>query len=135
MMLSLLVTGLVYVLGVFVMVSLIEPGEFANDLAPAATAVKQLFHWLPEGWGTYLMTGAAMAAFASTGNAGLLSTSRYPFAMSRDTLFPKGFAKVGKSGTPYPAILDRKSTRLNSSHVRISYAVFCLKKKKTKQHT
>src|SRR5690554_7788632 len=26
--------------------------------------------------------------------------------------------------------LDRKSTRLNSSHVRISYAVFCLKKKK-----
>src|SRR3989442_11775416 len=28
--------------------------------------------------------------------------------------------------------LDRKSTRLNSSHVRISYAVFCLKKKKPK---
>src|SRR5690554_1835305 len=29
-------------------------------------------------------------------------------------------------------ITDRKSTRLNSSHVRISYAVFCLKKKKKK---
>src|SRR5690625_5621121 len=29
-------------------------------------------------------------------------------------------------------ILDRKSTRLNSSHVAISYAVFCLKKKKTR---
>src|SRR5690554_6965200 len=28
--------------------------------------------------------------------------------------------------------VDRKSTRLNSSHVRISYAVFCLKKKKTR---
>src|SRR2546430_12117660 len=28
-------------------------------------------------------------------------------------------------------ILDRKSTRLNSSHSQISYAVFCLKKKKT----
>src|SRR5690606_41161122 len=28
-------------------------------------------------------------------------------------------------------VLDRKSTRLNSSHVKISYAVFCLKKKKT----
>src|SRR5437899_8569970 len=28
--------------------------------------------------------------------------------------------------------LDRKSTRLNSSHLGISYAVFCLKKKKTK---
>src|SRR5436305_9208386 len=32
-----------------------------------------------------------------------------------------------------PAI-DRKSTRLNSSHVRISYAVFCLKKKKIHIH-
>src|SRR2546430_12041828 len=32
-------------------------------------------------------------------------------------------------------IRDRKSTRLNSSHSQISYAVFCLKKKKTKRHT
>src|SRR3712207_8521523 len=30
------------------------------------------------------------------------------------------------------SILDRKSTRLNSSHANISYAVFCLKKKKNK---
>src|SRR5436305_10279093 len=30
---------------------------------------------------------------------------------------------------------DRKSTRLNSSHVRISYAVFCLKKKKRQEDT
>src|SRR5438876_7921627 len=30
-------------------------------------------------------------------------------------------------------VLDRKSTRLNSSHPSISYAVFCLKKKKTKK--
>src|SRR3712207_6958018 len=32
-------------------------------------------------------------------------------------------------------IQDRKSTRLNSSHANISYAVFCLKKKKTTQYT
>src|SRR2546428_5000191 len=35
-------------------------------------------------------------------------------------------------GTPFdkePEVLDRKSTRLNSSHDQISYAVFCLKKK------
>src|SRR5690625_6268796 len=31
--------------------------------------------------------------------------------------------------------LDRKSTRLNSSHVAISYAVFCLKKKKIRKET
>src|SRR3712207_7286417 len=30
-----------------------------------------------------------------------------------------------------PFVRDRKSTRLNSSHANISYAVFCLKKKKT----
>src|SRR5688572_31407262 len=30
--------------------------------------------------------------------------------------------------------VDRKSTRLNSSHSQISYAVFCLKKKKKKEH-
>src|SRR6266496_6131481 len=36
----------------------------------------------------------------------------------------------------WPGRADRKSTRLNSSHVEISYAVFCLKKKKktTQQH-
>src|SRR5690554_7772757 len=33
----------------------------------------------------------------------------------------------------FPQVEDRKSTRLNSSHVRISYAVFCLKKKKKTQ--
>src|SRR5690606_41068542 len=32
----------------------------------------------------------------------------------------------------YQVLIDRKSTRLNSSHVKISYAVFCLKKKKSK---
>src|SRR5690554_7581752 len=35
-------------------------------------------------------------------------------------------------GLPELIIGDRKSTRLNSSHVRISYAVFCLKKKNMK---
>src|SRR5437868_13671632 len=34
-----------------------------------------------------------------------------------------------------PYVLDRKSTRLNSSHVSISYAVFCLKKKKKNKLT
>src|SRR5690606_11970511 len=34
------------------------------------------------------------------------------------------------SGFGYKLLIDRKSTRLNSSHVKISYAVFCLKKKK-----
>src|SRR2546430_6206893 len=36
----------------------------------------------------------------------------------------------GAKNTPNMVIIDRKSTRLNSSHSQISYAVFCLKKKK-----
>src|SRR5690554_5386183 len=43
--------------------------------------------------------------------------------------FPHAWGRL--MGALYlPVTLDRKSTRLNSSHVRISYAVFCLKKKK-----
>src|SRR5258707_5123934 len=34
-----------------------------------------------------------------------------------------------------PGVVDRKSTRLNSSHANISYAVFCLKKKKKRTRT
>src|SRR5699024_12286860 len=39
-------------------------------------------------------------------------------------------AGCGRVGVFADDLLDRKSTRLNSSHVSISYAVFCLKKKK-----
>src|SRR2546427_5418498 len=40
-------------------------------------------------------------------------------------------AQLARAGTDFLAVgIDRKSTRLNSSHSQISYAVFCLKKKK-----
>src|SRR5690606_41369016 len=40
-----------------------------------------------------------------------------------------GFVNAVDEEGGYPLLVDRKSTRLNSSHVKISYAVFCLKKK------
>src|SRR5690606_41018306 len=40
-------------------------------------------------------------------------------------------ADLARQGKRVALLIDRKSTRLNSSHVKISYAVFCLKKKKT----
>src|SRR3712207_7195202 len=43
---------------------------------------------------------------------------------------PEQFA----TGATHDALVDRKSTRLNSSHANISYAVFCLKKKKINQN-
>src|SRR3712207_6913930 len=43
----------------------------------------------------------------------------------------RGLADLHDTAGQVP--VDRKSTRLNSSHANISYAVFCLKKKKTQQ--
>src|SRR5690349_23091700 len=45
----------------------------------------------------------------------------------------EAIALSGRPANDIQAISDRKSTRLNSSHVEISYAVFCLKKKKKKK--
>src|SRR6266513_5626229 len=45
------------------------------------------------------------------------------------------FSRANSPASPATSVqssIDRKSTRLNSSHVSISYAVFCLKKKKNK---
>src|SRR5690606_40395680 len=57
---------------------------------------------------------------------------------SRPSDPPQSQALADRLGPEAPAAdqsrveyLDRKSTRLNSSHVKISYAVFCLKKKRT----
>src|SRR5437870_13336820 len=49
----------------------------------------------------------------------------------RETRARSAFPRPQRHGAPR----DRKSTRLNSSHVAISYAVFCLKKKKKKTIT
>src|SRR5947208_6268710 len=43
--------------------------------------------------------------------------------------------ETDKATMEFEAVEDRKSTRLNSSHQIISYAVFCLKKKKKKKKT
>src|SRR5256885_9637604 len=48
-----------------------------------------------------------------------------PFRLTRN-----GHTLVGSDDMRIPGNADRKSTRLNSSHLVISYAVFCLKKKK-----
>src|SRR5256885_16839503 len=56
------------------------------------------------------------------------------FTMSKSASGIKGMALrrelPGKCAAPERSREDRKSTRLNSSHLVISYAVFCLKKKK-----
>jgi len=105
MILSLAVTSLVYVLGVFVIVAIVDPAALPTDLTPVATAAEPVFTWLPARIGLLLIVIAALAAFASTGNAGMLSASRYPLAMARDRLLPQSFSAVGRFHTPVRSIL------------------------------
>src|SRR5690606_33977438 len=72
--------------------------------------------------GNFLATRVALAVLDVLYNDGVLE--RVPQAAQRLWQGLKGLAER------HPKVLDRKSTRLNSSHVKISYAVFCLKKKK-----
>src|SRR5205807_8875176 len=73
---------------------------------------------------------AAPARPAGTLRAGAADRQRRPASAARSTTragLPGGWDRV--------AFEDRKSTRLNSSHLVISYAVFCLKKKKKQVQT
>ena len=105
MILSLATATFVYVVGVYIMVAVLEPDVLHADLTPVATAAEAFFDWLPSPVGLILIIVAAIAAFASTGNAGILSASRYPLAMARDHLMSRRLAAVGRFGTPVPAIL------------------------------
>src|SRR5688572_31667031 len=62
--------------------------------------------------------------------------------LQSEGIYAAGWEQLGRAVTDFISarvlkvlcVLDRKSTRLNSSHSQISYAVFCLKKKKKKQY-
>src|SRR5690554_7519392 len=76
-------------------------------------------------------------AFINSGRVRLVQAGDKREELRRERASQQDFASVETAkrwgmelGADY--MLDRKSTRLNSSHVRISYAVFCLKKKKKK---
>ena len=105
MVLSLCTAVVVYTVGVFIIVAVLPAEELRNDLTPVATAAQAFFQWLPGGLGVMLIVLAAIAAFASTGNAGILSASRYPLAMARDRLVSPRFGKLGRFDTPTFAIV------------------------------
>jgi mannitol/fructose-specific phosphotransferase system IIA component (Ntr-type) len=83
----------------------LDADALRSDLTPVATSGELFMNWLPGATGLILIVVAAIAAFASTGNAGILSASRYPLAMARDRLVPAGFSKLGRFGTPTLSIL------------------------------
>src|SRR3989442_3118545 len=98
--------------------------------------------------GPYAVLGSRAAKFSSPPTSETCPTFWVAHALERHTVPPDSADRsrtarstlivASRCGVTSPAIpppavgfvtLDRKSTRLNSSHVRISYAVFCLKQK------
>ncbi len=102
---SLIITTIIYVAGVFIIVGVLPADELWGDLAPVSSAAERVFSLIPPRAGALMIMAAAVAAFASTGNAGLMTASRYPLAMARDKKFPSTFAILSRFRTPLLPII------------------------------
>jgi len=106
MFLAYAVVALLYVAGVLVVVGSVDAdalgrGPYGN-LTPLSAAAGG-FLGRP---GLVMLSAAAILAFVTTGNSGILAASRSPMAMSRDGLLPAGFGKLSRRlGTPHVSIL------------------------------
>ncbi|MDH3982341.1 MAG: amino acid permease, partial [Kiritimatiellaceae bacterium] len=78
------------------------PGE---QLSSSFTPIADTARLLAGNWGFGAITLAAVLAFITTANAGIMSASRYPLALGRDKLLPPFVAKVNKGGEPVVAIV------------------------------
>jgi basic amino acid/polyamine antiporter, APA family len=100
-LLSVATIVVVYALGTLVIVGVVPVPELVGDLTPVASAAGRLV----GRWGVVVVSAAALMAFVSVANAGILAASRYPLAMSRDRLMPRLFRRLGRGRTPVAAVL------------------------------
>ncbi len=97
-----IVVNLLYLLVVFVTVGLVEPSVLSGSLRPIAIGAETV----AGKTGVIVISVAAMLAFATTANAGLMSASRTPMAMSRDGLIPKFLSATNQRfTTPHYSLL------------------------------
>lgn len=95
------IVSMLYVVVVFITVGLLEPAELETTFTPISLGGGKIM----GRFGLAVMTIAALLAFFSTGNAGLLAASRNPLAMSRDELLPRPLGRLSKNRAPVNAIL------------------------------
>ena len=100
MFLSLLTAIAVYALGVIIVVGVLPAEELYGSLTPIADAAGKFMG--PAG--VVFVSIAAILAFATTGNAGIMSASRYLLAMGRDRAIPHYFSRLSTFKTPKYAI-------------------------------
>jgi amino acid transporter/mannitol/fructose-specific phosphotransferase system IIA component (Ntr-type) len=98
---SIIVVTILYVLVLIALTGVLGEGEFISSRTPVSD-VAALILGSP---GFILMTIASSFAFITTANAGILASSRYPFALARDGLLPTFFTKTNKKEMPYVAII------------------------------
>ncbi|MCK5114498.1 MAG: amino acid permease [Phycisphaerae bacterium] len=105
MIMAFFVVSLLYVAVVFVLVGTLGEnliGKGTGDLTPLSNAAKLFMGPV----GLVVLSVAAMLAFITTGNGGILAASRSPMAMSTDGMFPKSFHRVSKRfGTPVRSVI------------------------------
>jgi len=102
MIIAFCVVLFLYGLAIFVTVGLLDGHEFARSLTPISTGGYKILGT----FGSVVMAFAAILAFVSTANAGILSASRFLMAMSRDNLLPDFFSGVNKRfKTPHFSII------------------------------
>ena len=96
---------LVYGLGTYVIVGVVPPQILYPADAPSLTPVADAARVMAGPVGAGVMTVAAVLACLSVGNAGILSASRYPLAMSRDHLLPAWFRRLNGHNAPRNGII------------------------------
>jgi len=102
---SFLVVSCLYALVVFVTIGVLGDG-LIKDGIPTLTPISDAAAMFMGNWGKYLLAIGAILAFVSTGNAGILTASRVPMAMSKDNLLPNIFINLhAKYKTPFAGIL------------------------------
>lgn len=100
-LLSIISVIILYSFALIVVVGVLDKTTLSTSLTPIADAA-QVFSGKT---GYFLIMGASALAFFTTANAGILAASRYPLALSRDSLIPSFLNKISKQGTPYVAII------------------------------
>jgi amino acid transporter/mannitol/fructose-specific phosphotransferase system IIA component (Ntr-type) len=102
MILAFVVVTILYVLATFTTVGVLDAGTLGDSRTPLSTAAGAFM----GNHGVILLAIAALLAFITTGNAGILSASRTPMAMSRDGLMPGFLGRVNRRfGTPHSGIV------------------------------
>ncbi|NOR80619.1 MAG: amino acid permease, partial [Methyloprofundus sp.] len=149
MIASVITVTIIYTLLLIVTIGILPAPTFSNSLTPIADTAKKIAG-TP---GFIIISIAALLAFITTANAGIMAASRYPLALSRDNLLPNAIGKVSKRfKTPVSSIfitglfiilalqlhlemlVKAASVAILTAYVLTNFAVIILRESKLKNY-